>query len=247
MKRKLLVTGAAGRIGGFFTAQNKDQYDFVLTDVRPPQETYDFPFTEANITDFDVLRKLCQGVDTVIHMAAVISTEATWEHLLPNNVIGLYNVYQAAHEAGCRRVVFASTINVFTGYPDEELNIKQDAIIRPGNLYGSTKAWGEAAGSVYADTKNLSVICLRFGWVVPRDSAYIKVGHPLLNMVATLEDTVESIRLSVEAPDSLRYHSFNVLSDNREKKLDISVTRELLGYNPQDDGFALAERNGEGV
>lgn len=242
MARKVLVTGAAGRIGGFFVAQYKDQYDFVLTDIRTPEDTHGFPFIEADLTDFDTLRRACEGMDTVIHMAAAVSTESTWEQLLPNNLIGLYHVYEAAHQAGCRRVVFASTINVYSGYPEAQLDIAQDAIIRPGNLYGATKAWGEAAGSVYADKKGLSVICLRFGWVVPRASEHIRPGHPLLNMVATLEDTVESIRLSVEAPDSLRYHSFNVISDNREKKLDISVTRELLGYNPQDDGYALAER-----
>lgn len=241
MKRKILVTGAAGRIGSFFIAQYKDEYDFVLTDMRPPKESHGFPFTEANISDFDAMRGLCEGVDTVIHLAADIRTSAPWDSLLPNNIIPLYNIYEAAHQAKCRRVVFASTINVMSGYPEEKLNIRVDDPIRPGNLYGATKAWGEAAGSYYADVKGLSVICLRFGWVTPRDPQAVGRHPEMWNMVITLPDVAQLMRCSVEAPDTLQFGVFHGLSDNREMKLDISTARKILGYAPEDDGFALGE------
>lgn len=69
MKRKLLLTGAAGRIGSFLTNQWKEQYDLVLTDVRMPQETFGFPFVEANLADFATVSSLCTGSDTVVHCA----------------------------------------------------------------------------------------------------------------------------------------------------------------------------------
>jgi hypothetical protein len=240
MKRRVLITGAAGRIGSFILNQLKDSYDFVLTDIRAPAETHGFPFTQANLTDYDAMLGLCQGVETVIHLAAVISTRATWDQLLPNNIIGVHNIYQAAHEAGCRRVIFASTINVLSGYPDEKINIRVDEPIRPGNLYGASKAWGEAAGSVFADTKGLSVLCLRFGWVTPRDPDGIRQHPEMWNMTITLPDVTQLVHRCIEAPDSLKFGVFNALSNNRELKLDISTTRELLGYVPEDDAFALA-------
>ena len=246
MSRKILVTGAAGRIGSFFIAQFKDQYDFILTDMRAPAETYGFPFTESNITDAAALRDLAHGVDTIIHLAADIRTSAPWDSLLPNNFVGTYNVYEAARETGCRRVVFASTINVMTGYPEDQLNIRPDMPIRPGNLYGSSKAWAEAAGSMYADKHDLSVICLRFGWVIPRDPHVARLNPTLWNMVLTLPDCVQLIQRSVEAPDSLKFGIFHGVSDNREKRLDISTSREVLGFDPQDDGFALGEAGQQG-
>ncbi len=246
MPRKILLTGAAGRIGSFFTAQFKDQYDFVLTDMRAPAETYGFPFIESNITDAAAMNELAQGVDTVLHLAADIRTNASWDSLLPNNFVGTYNVYEAARAAGCRRVVFASTVNVVSGYPDEQLNITPDMPVRPANLYGSSKAWAEAAGSVYADQHGLSVICLRFGWVIPRDPQAASRLPALWNIVLTLPDCVQLIQRSVEAPDSLKFGIFHGLSDNREKKLDITTSREVLGFDPQDDGYALGEAGQQG-
>ncbi|MCB0109400.1 MAG: NAD(P)-dependent oxidoreductase, partial [Caldilineaceae bacterium] len=100
MKRKILITGAAGRIGSFLTNQWKERYELYLTDIRPPKETFGFPFTEANIADYNALAALCQGMDTIVHLGADPSMEASWESLLPNNVIGTYNAFEAARQAG---------------------------------------------------------------------------------------------------------------------------------------------------
>ena len=242
MTRSVLITGAAGRIGSYLTAHLKDEYAFSLTDIKAPAQTYGFPFTEANLTDLDALRALCKGVDTVIHLAADPSTHAKWDSLLPNNLIGLYNIYQAAEEAGCRRVIFASTVNTVTGY-HEGVTIWPDMPVHPGNLYGATKVWGEAAGYVYADQGVISVICLRFGWVVPVDSPWITAESNMLDMVLTLPDLTNLVHRSIEAPDTLRYGIFHGISDNRHKRLDITSAREVLGYAPQHDGFAIAEQN----
>ncbi|MCL4863026.1 MAG: NAD(P)-dependent oxidoreductase, partial [Caldilineaceae bacterium] len=115
MKRKLLITGAAGRIGSFLTNQWKERYDLVLTDAHRPEETLGFPFIQADLSDFAAIRRLTEGIDTVIHLGADPRMEAPWETLLPSNVIGAYNVFEAAHQAGCRRLIFASSINAVFG------------------------------------------------------------------------------------------------------------------------------------
>ncbi len=244
MKRKLLLTGAAGRIGSFFLKTYKDDYDFVLTDKREAAETHGFPFHLAELSDFAAVRVLCAGVDTVIHLGADPSMEATWESLLPSNVIATYNVFEAAHLAGCRRVIFASSINAVFGYPPD-VQVHTDMPIFPINLYGVTKCWGEALGRYYAHTHKLSSICLRFGAVQPRDSSHIDLEHPYIDIILTWDDCARLIAAAVNAADSLDFGIYHGVSENRFKRLDISDARRELGYAPQDDAYAMAkERKG---
>jgi nucleoside-diphosphate-sugar epimerase len=236
---RILITGAAGRIGSFLTGYMAGRYDLVLTDIRSPADTHGYPFTEADITDLDAMRALCRGTDVVIHLAADPSMQAPWESLLPRNIIGVYNVFQAAHEAGCRRVIFASSVNAVFGYPPD-VQVHTNMPVRPLNLYGASKAWGEAVACFYADQRGLSAICLRFGWVISRDSPALRPNHPYLDIALTYEDLGKLVVASVEAPADLRFAIFHGVSNNRWKRLDISDARRVLGYTPEDDAFVLA-------
>jgi nucleoside-diphosphate-sugar epimerase len=239
MHRKILITGAAGRIGSSLTRDFSGRYDLLLSDVRAPGDTLGHPFVEADIADLDAMRSLCAGVDTVVHLAADPSMDATWESLLPRNIVGLYTIFQAAHEAGCRRVIFASSVNAVFGYP-KDVQVRTDMPVRPLNLYGASKAWGEAVACFYADQRGISAICLRFGWVIERDSELLRPDHPYLDIALTYEDLTRLVAASVDAPDDLRFGVFHGVSDNRWKRLDISDARKVLGYAPEDDAFALA-------
>ncbi len=239
-KRKIVITGAAGRIGSFLTGYFDGKYDLVLTDLRPPQDTHSYPFREVDIGAVDALRELFGGVETVVHLAADPRTYAPWESLLPRNIVGVYNVFDAAHAAGCHRVIFASSINAVGGYP-ADVQVRTDMPVRPGNLYGATKAWGEAVACFYADQLGLSAICLRFGWVQARDGEFMQNNPAWLDLVLTYEDLGKLVERSIEAPPDLRFGIFQGLSNNRWKRLDISDARTVLGYDPADDAFALAD------
>ena len=95
-RTKVLITGAAGRIGSFLTRHLSERYDFVLSDVRQPDDTRGFPFVEADIADLEAMRGLCQGVDTVVHLAADPSTQASWESLLhrPSPHVDILSTYE---------------------------------------------------------------------------------------------------------------------------------------------------------
>ena len=242
MKRKILITGAAGRIGSFLTNQWKDQYDLVLTDVHVPKNSFGLPFTQANLTEFDTMLKLCQGVDTVVHLGADPSMEAGWESLLPNNVIGLYNIFEAAAQAKVRRVVFASSINAVFGYPADQ-QVHTTMPVYPINLYGATKCWGEAVARVYSHLRKFSAICLRFGAVSYRpgvepefDQRY-DLDYEYLDLILTMQDLTKLVTASVEAKDDLWFGVFQGVSNNRWKRMDISDAREIIGYEPEDDAF----------
>jgi nucleoside-diphosphate-sugar epimerase len=107
------------------------------------------------------IRSHFTGQDTVVHLAADPRHTAPWASLLPNNIIGTYNVLQAAQEAGCRRVILASSLHAVLGYGPEVV-VRGDMPPRPADLYGASKAWAEALGHVYAQ-RGLSVLCVRIG------------------------------------------------------------------------------------
>lgn len=238
-QRKVLITGAAGHIGSFLTGHLPPSYDLTLADVRPPADAHGHTFIQTDISDFDAVRALCQGIDTVVHLAADPNMEAPWASLLPRNIVGLYNIFEAAREAGCRRLIFASSVNAVFGYP-EDVQIHTNMPVRPINLYGATKAWGEAVANVYAFTHGLSSICLRFGWVIDRDSDQLRPDHPYLDIALTYEDLTRLVASAIDAPDDLRFGIFHGVSNNRWKRLDISDARKELGYAPEDDAFVLS-------
>ena len=208
--------------------------------MRPPEDDGDLPFIQADLADFGAVRALCDGVDTIVHLGADPRMDAPWASLLPSNVVGLYNVFESARQAGCRRVIFASSINAVWGYP-AELQVHTDMPVNPANLYGATKCWGEAVARVYSNAHNLSSLCLRFGAVQPRNSEIISVGNDWLDIVLTYEDCARLIAAAIEAPDDLKFGIFHGVSNNRYKRLDLTDTRAILGYEPQDDSFVLAE------
>ena len=238
--RFILLTGAAGRIGTAFRQAFGERYRFRLADLHTDgldaTPGADHEVIELDVADFAACRSACAGIDTVIHLAADPSPEADWESsLLPNNIRGTVNVFRAASEAGCRRVVFASSAHVVGGYPEGE-PIPDDAPPRPTNLYGASKAFGEAVAATYA-ASGLSGIAVRIGaydapWFHeqggPRDAAAYVSARDLNDLLMRCVET-EDIPYAVVAG----------VSANRHNRFDLVLTRRLLGYAPRDDGFAV--------
>jgi len=246
--KRILITGAAGRIGTVLKQKLASHYDLVLADVIPIDDPAGCIVIRGDIADMEAARRMVEGADVVVHMAANPDPNASWESLLEPNVIGLYNIFEAAHAANCRRVIYASSIHTIMGYPADQ-QVSTNMPVRPLDLYGATKVWGEALARCYADQRGLSAICLRLGWVIDgadraiqltRETVLSRPHGDDLDMILTYDDLVRLITASIEAPASLRYGIFHGISDNRWKRLDISDAREVLGYNPRDDAFAIA-------
>lgn len=138
------------------------------------------PSLVADMADFDAIRPAFEGQDVVVHLGGDPSGGAPWESVLPNNIVGTYNVMEASREAGVARVVFASTNHVVGFYPEKEepykavfegrfgdarqrLPLLSTELVRPDCLYGVGKAFGEALGSLYHDKYGMSCVCLRIG------------------------------------------------------------------------------------
>lgn len=236
-RRTVLVTGAAGRIGSYFAEHSQRQYDLRLM-VQPGEEKTSQlksfgEVVEADLSDLARLKELCQGIDTVVHMAGDPSPNATWESLLPTNIIGTYHIFVAAKAAGCRKVIYASSIHAVSGYP-ADVQVKTDEPVNPGDLYGVSKCFGEALGRYMAEQEGLSVIALRIGAFQPLEAARPPEAVRLLDAFVSERDLNQLIEKSIEA-DNLRFAIFQGVSNNRFKRLDISDACELVGYAPQDD------------
>ena len=239
-KRKVLVTGGAGRIGGYF-AQHHDPEKYELRlmikgDETPEQIEAVKPFGEivtGDLADLDALKAFCAGMDTVVHMAGDPSPSATFGDVLPVNIVGTYHVFAAAKAANCRRVIYASSIHAVSGYPSD-VQVKTHEPVNPGDIYGVSKCFGEALGRYMAEKEGVSAISLRIGAFQPEEKAYDPEAISIMDAFVSHRDLHQLICRCID-DETITYAVFHGVSNNRFKRLDISDARERLGYAPVDD------------
>ena len=245
---RVLLTGAGGRVGGAVLDGLAADYDWRLLDREPiPTDRYPPGTTEGDViagdvTDELVVRDAAAGVDAVVHLAGDPRPEAPWESVLWNNIDGTHAVLNAAAEAGVDQVVFASSNHAVGAYetedrtpdmyrPDDEFHLDGTEPPRPSNLYGVSKAAGEALGRYYHDAFGLSVVAVRIG--------NLAEGHPPRNyergqaMWLSHRDCAHLFDRCLRAD-----YGFEVvygISDNERKYYSIERARDILGYDPQDD------------
>lgn len=239
-RRRVLLTGAAGRLGSVLAPGLADRYDLRLTDVDNEElralSAYGATIP-ADLTDLDAAKALCSGMDTVVHLAATADPSAAWDVLLPANIVTTYNVMVAAVNASCRRVVYASSIHAVSGYPPD-VQVKTAEPVNPGNLYGVTKCFGEALGRYLAEQEGVSVIAIRIGAAQPLNLLRAAGCAPLLDVFLSDRDLAQLVERCIEA-SGVRWAIAHGLSDNRFKRLDLTDTRALLDYQPGDDAAEL--------
>ncbi|MCX3308535.1 NAD(P)-dependent oxidoreductase [Pantoea vagans] len=236
--RVILLTGASGRIGRTFFAATQSLYRFILTDVREPDYAIPAPhrFIAADLSQPDAAASLLsdESVDTVIHLAGIPDAQASFDDLLPANIISTTWLLKAAAEHRCRRLVFASSAQTIEGYPTD-VQIHPGMAVCPANLYGVTKCYGEALCAFYASQQGLSCVALRIGAF---EAKLDNSQHTARDYSAWLspDDAVRLLTGAVEAENITFFIGYGI-SDNRFKRFDLTQTREVLGYIPSDNAF----------
>ena len=236
VRHRVLVTGSAGNIGSYFAEHARDRYELrlMVRDGDDVAKIKDFGETvTGTLDDLDFLKRACEGVDSVLHLAANPSPEGTWDSILEDNIKGTYNMAVAAKAAGCRRFVYASSIHAVSGYP-EDVQVKPTDPVNPGDLYGVSKCFGEALGRYMAEQEGLSFIAVRIGGFQPLEYALSEKGLGMMDAWVSWRDLHQLLCRCIDT-EGIRWAVVHGLSDNRFKRLDISSARELLGYRPQDD------------
>jgi uronate dehydrogenase len=236
---RLLLTGAAGGLGRELRRRLPAHCDLLrVSDVAalgaaaPHEEV-----APADLSDADAVLALLDGVDAVVHMGGV-STEQPWEAILPANIVGAYNLYEAARRHGVRRVVFASSNHV-TGFYRQDEVIPAGAPPRPDGLYGLSKAFGEDLAQLYFDRHGIETVSLRIGssFPAPRDRRML---HTWMSF-----DDMERLVLAALAARDVGHSIICGMSANPQPWWD-NTPAAHIGYAPQDSSAPYAaeiERN----
>lgn len=234
---RVLITGAAGNIGRTLRSHLKGRYALLrLTDIAPQEPAGAGEEVQTvDIRDAGALERSMEGIDCVIHLAGVPEEDA-WEKILPLNIEGCYNVFEAARRQGVRRVVFASS-NHAVGFHRRETFIDTMVQPRPDGRYGVSKVFGEAVGRLYADKYGLSVACLRIGSFRPSDRP--SESRHLLTWISH-RDMAQLAMRCVEHPGYHFVVAYGV-SNNLRNRWD-NTPAKFLGYRPQDDAEAFADQ-----
>jgi uronate dehydrogenase len=232
---RLLVTGAAGRIGTVLRAGLAPRYDQVrgFDLVAYPPEAPEEDQVLGDLRDAEQLVSAMQDVDAVVHLAGV-PVEGPFDEVLEHNVRGTYHVLEAARRTGVRRVVFASTNHVI-GFHPRSVRLDDTSPPRPDTYYGVSKLAGEGLASLYADKFGLETVSVRIGSCLQRP-----VERRHLWTWLSHGDAVRLFDACLSGPVSGHVVVYGV-SANRRSWWD-DATAAQLGYRPQDDAEAyLAE------
>jgi uronate dehydrogenase len=231
--RRLLLTGAAGGLGrqlrGRLAAccavlRVSDLAE--LGTAGPAEEVM-----QADLADAAAVRTLLADVDAVIHLGGV-STEQPWEAILPANIVGAYNLYEAARHHGVRRIVFASSNHV-TGFYRQDETIPAGAPPRPDGLYGLSKAFGENLAQLYQDRHGIETVSVRIGSSFPAP-----LNRRMLATYLSYDDLERVVLAALTAP-VVRHTVICGVSANARLWWDNTPARHL-GYVPQDSSAPWA-------
>ena len=160
---RVLITGAGGGIGRSLRETLRGVYPVLrLSDRVPLAPARDGEeVDQTDIADMAQVERMVAGVDGIVHLGG-ISGENTWENILQGNIIGLYNVFEAARRAGVKRIVMATSNHAVGFYPRAQ-TIDHRVVPRPDSRYGVSKAFSEALASLYADKHGIGFLCTRIG------------------------------------------------------------------------------------
>ncbi|HZP85844.1 MAG TPA: NAD(P)-dependent oxidoreductase [Burkholderiales bacterium] len=230
--KTVLLTGAAGDVGSHLRRELAGAYALRLSDVRPiANPSKDETYAPGDIASLDDMLRVTRGVDAIVHLGGV-SAEADWDSILRANIVGCYNLFEAARRNGVKRVLFATSNHAVGFYRRDEV-IDHAVYPKPDSRYGLSKVFGEQVGSLYADKYGLEVFCIRIGNVNPKP-----VDKRRLAIWISPRDLAQLVRIGIDHPD-IRFEIVYGVSNNKRSWYDNSNAARL-GYRPRDESEAYA-------
>jgi uronate dehydrogenase len=231
--RPLLFTGAGGILGTWLRPRLVERYGTVRSSdiaafgpALPGEE-----IVQADLADFDAIDKMCQGVGRIVHFGG-ISYEASFDKILPANILGTYNVFEAARRNGAGPIVYASS-NHAIGFYTRDDRLDTEVRTRPDSLYGVSKAFGEDLASMYFDKYGVQSASLRIGTARP-DPQDIRQ----LSTWQSYEDLLRMIDACFASPNLGRTVLYGVSQNDRRWWSNATVPQ--VDYRPRDNAESFA-------
>ena len=232
--KKLVLTGAAGALGSQLRAPLAAMCkEFVSSDLANdlPDLGANETYVKVDVSDLAAMEALLKDADMVIHFGA-IADEAPWDDILQSNIIGAYNVWEAAYRNGVKRVVYASSVHA-VGMHLKTDTIGLDAPHKPDTYYGLAKCFAEDLASLYWDKRGVEAVCLRIFSAAPPSNA---------RAIGTWLSTGDLIHLVERAIDSpvVGFTTIYGISNNDRAVVDNSKAGHL-GFRPKDNAEDFAK------
>lgn len=224
---KILLTGSESNIGKRLRPHLSDMFPKIRLSDRLPTV---FPHSneeiqQCELADADAVQTLVQGCDGIIHLGGIAS-EDTFANILNSNIIGLYNVYEAARKNGVKRILFASSNHVI-GFHDVTTRLDAHAEMRPDSLYGVSKGYGELVARYYYDKYGVETVSVRIGSCFPKPT-----DKRMLRTWLSDSDLLSLIQCVFTAP-VVGYCVVYGVSDNQATWWD-NGQANFLGWHPKD-------------
>jgi uronate dehydrogenase len=233
--KKIVLTGAAGRLGSYLREPLSKMADHLVSSdiISDPGKLYQGEsYVRADLANYDEIHALLKGADMVVHFGAH-PDEAPFEKLLGPNFIGAYNIWEAAFQNGVRRVIYASSIHAVGMYDKTEF-IGTDVPHRPDTFYGLAKCFAEDLARMYWDKRQVEAVCLRI-----ISCAQVNTARGLGTWLS-YDDLIRLVTSAVTTPIT----GFSIVygvSNNDRVGVDNSKA-SFLGYRPQDNAEIFAAK-----
>ena len=253
---KILVTGAAGRVGTELCRELAYSHTVRGLDVRPAVDPPD-EFIEGTVADWDTVKRAVDGMDAVSHLAIHSPGEAAHQpyqdYLQADVDIGVKGtdmLLYAAKESGLRRFVYSSSLNVYSArYPAEGEFLSDKDETLAGEHYGTIKWLAEELCRHYALQRELSTIVLRFNSVtfpaVWAESGKDMKDPGYASTRVHVKDVVRAVRLALET-EGAEWGRCLISGSNPEKRYDTRTATDLIGFTARY-GFAPGKMFLDGV
>jgi len=230
--KRILLTGAAGRLGGLLRRSFAGQFDLLrLSDISPLAAAGESEeIVACDLADPAAVEALCAGTDAIIHLGG-IPYETAWPDMLRSNIVGTINLYEGARRAGVERIIFASSNHATGMYPNDR-TLSGESPPRPDSRYGLSKAIGEDVAALYAYKHGIRSFCLRIGSCLPRPD-----NRRALSTWLSQGDFVRLVQVGLTA-DYIHEIVYGVSRNTRSWWDNTAAYR--LGYEPQDDSEIYA-------
>jgi uronate dehydrogenase len=224
--KTVLITGATGDVGTHLRRELAGKYSLRLSDKRPLKPAKGEKFMRADISKMSDALRITKGVDAIVHLGGY-SVEGPWDGILKANIIGCYNVFEAARRNGVKRIVFP-TSNHAVGFYRRDQTIDHRVYPKPDGRYGVSKVFGEALGSLYADKYGMEMFMIRIGNVNPAP-----IDKRRLAIWFSPRDLAQLVSIGIDHP-GIRFEIVYGVSGNTRSWYDNSNAARL-GYQPQDN------------